>query len=189
MDIPARDVLGGKKYRLRLCLAALLGVLMMPTTASAEDGCYDPPGDVSGDATTNVLDVQCSIIGVLNSLLAEAPPSCNGQGPLSADLNCDDVLSVADVQLTISLALEVPLSPILDADGDQCVDACGSEDSDGDGIPDQDDAFPFDSSESVDTDGDGTGDNGDAFPDDPDEDTDTDGMEPGTTEMLFRRPR
>jgi len=40
-------------------------------------------------------------------------------------------------------------------------------DSDGDGVPDNLDAFPFDETETVDTDGDGVGDNADAFPLDP----------------------
>lgn len=50
-------------------------------------------------------------------------------------------------------------------------------DSDGDGIPDTEDAFPNDPSEWQDTDGDGHGDNSDAFPNDPSEwkDSDNDG--------------
>jgi len=64
----------------------------------------------------------------------------------------------------------------------------GNEDSDADGIPDSDDAFPLDPNESLDTDGDGVGDNadsdddgdgvpdyGDAFPTNPEETLDTDG--------------
>ena len=39
-------------------------------------------------------------------------------------------------------------------------------DSDGDGVPDSEDAFPDDPNESLDTDGDGVGDNADAFPED-----------------------
>ena len=63
-----------------------------------------------------------------------------------------------------------------------------NEDSDGDGIPDSDDAFPLDPNESLDTDGDGVGDNADsdddgdgvpdysdAFPTNPEETLDTDG--------------
>ena len=63
-----------------------------------------------------------------------------------------------------------------------------NEDSDGDGIPDSDDAFPLDPNESLDTDGDGVGDNadsdddgdgvsdyGDAFPTNPGESLDSDG--------------
>lgn len=51
-------------------------------------------------------------------------------------------------------------------------------DSDGDGIPDNQDAFPNDPTEWDDTDGDGFGDNGDLFPNDPAEhaDNDADGI-------------
>jgi hypothetical protein len=48
-------------------------------------------------------------------------------------------------------------------------------DSDGDGVIDSLDAFPFDPTETVDSDGDGVGDNGDAFPLDASETKDTDG--------------
>jgi hypothetical protein len=47
-------------------------------------------------------------------------------------------------------------------------------DTDGDGVPDEQDAFPDDPAEWADTDDDGVGDNADAFPDDPSETTDTD---------------
>ena len=50
-----------------------------------------------------------------------------------------------------------------------------SIDSDGDGVPDDEDAFPNDASETIDTDGDGVGDNADAFPDDANETVDSDG--------------
>ena len=40
-------------------------------------------------------------------------------------------------------------------------------DSDGDGVADEDDAFPNDASESVDSDGDGVGDNADYAPNNP----------------------
>ncbi|MFY0656345.1 MAG: collagenase [Neptunomonas phycophila] len=50
-------------------------------------------------------------------------------------------------------------------------------DSDGDGYPDDEDAFPNDPTEWEDTDGDGVGNNGDVFPNDPNEwaDSDEDG--------------
>lgn len=51
----------------------------------------------------------------------------------------------------------------------------GGVDTDSDGVPDVDDAFPNDPSESADTDGDGVGDNADAFPNDPTETLDSDG--------------
>ena len=51
-------------------------------------------------------------------------------------------------------------------------------DTDGDGTPDNSDAFPSDPSETMDTDGDGVGDNADAFPNDSSEvsDLDSDGV-------------
>lgn len=51
-------------------------------------------------------------------------------------------------------------------------------DSDGDGVSDDEDAFPNDPAETTDTDGDGVGNNADAFPTDPAEtmDTDLDGI-------------
>ena len=48
-------------------------------------------------------------------------------------------------------------------------------DSDGDGVPDWTDVFPFISGETVDSDGDGVGDNSDAFPNNAAETIDTDG--------------
>jgi amidase len=48
-------------------------------------------------------------------------------------------------------------------------------DRDGDGVDDDVDAFPDDSTETADTDGDGVGNNADAFPDDSTETADTDG--------------
>ena len=58
------------------------------------------------------------------------------------------------------------------------VDVFDLLDSDGDGVPDDDDIFPYDSNETMDSDGDGVGDNSDAFPDDPNEthDDDSDGI-------------
>lgn len=48
-------------------------------------------------------------------------------------------------------------------------------DNDGDGVPNDSDAFPNDPSEQVDSDGDGVGDNADVFPNDPSEQGDSDG--------------
>ena len=73
-------------------------------------------------------------------------------------LNADDVPSIGEpLQILRSLAV------------------VGPSDRDGDGVPDDEDAFPDDPTEWADTDGDGYGDNGDAFPDDPTEWADSDG--------------
>ena len=60
----------------------------------------------------------------------------------------------------------------------ELVDVFDILDSDGDGVPDADDVFPYDSNETADSDGDGVGDNEDAFPNDENEthDDDSDGV-------------
>jgi hypothetical protein len=84
---------------------------------------------------------------------------------------------------TLLLSVTGAIDPDGDADGDGVpnaddafpYDPSETTDSDGDGVGDNGDAFPNDPDETADTDGDGVGDNGDAFPTDPDETTDTDG--------------
>lgn len=62
---------------------------------------------------------------------------------------------------------------VLDADDNSPLDP--TNDSDGDGVANNADAFPRNSTETTDTDGDGVGDNADAFPSDPTETVDSDG--------------
>lgn len=57
-----------------------------------------------------------------------------------------------------------------------------SIDTDGDGVPDEDDAFPNDPNESADSDGDGIGDNADFSPNDPTDGADEPGEEDGDDE-------
>lgn len=94
-------------------------------------------------------------------------------------------------ELLLGLALIIVLSSstglyavgYLDSDGDGVVDnqdafpydLLESKDSDGDGVGDNTDAFPYDSKEQYDSDGDGIGDNEDAFPNNPMENKDSDG--------------
>ena len=58
-------------------------------------------------------------------------------------------------------------------------------DNDGDGIADEDDAFPQDANESSDSDGDGVGDNADTFPQDSNETSDDDGDGVGNNSDAF----
>jgi len=58
-------------------------------------------------------------------------------------------------------------------------------DSDGDGVFNENDAFPNDATESVDSDSDGVGDNADAFPNDATETLDSDGDEVGDNADAF----
>ena len=73
---------------------------------------------------------------------------------------------------TVGFSTDTNLLHVLGSDG---WSLWGEIDSDGDGVPDESDAFPSDPNETTDTDGDGVGDNADAFPSDPNETTDTDG--------------
>ncbi|MDC0305654.1 trypsin-like peptidase domain-containing protein [Akkermansiaceae bacterium] len=61
------------------------------------------------------------------------------------------------------------------ADGKPEAGIADSLDTDNDGMPDTEDAFPSDSTETADVDGDGVGDKSDAFPNDATETADTDG--------------
>ncbi len=81
----------------------------------------------------------------------------------------------------------------IDSDGDGVgddqdafpLDPTETSDTDGDGVGDNSDAFPNDDSETTDTDGDGVGDNSDAFPNDDSETTDTDGDGTGDNSDVF----
>lgn len=60
------------------------------------------------------------------------------------------------------------VTPYCNESGEGIILACIADtDNDGDGVPDMDDAFPYDESEYRDSDDDGIGDNSDAFPTDP----------------------
>lgn len=96
------------------------------TEVMAQQGCLQPPGDINDDNITNIVDVQC---GILIALFELSPPGalqpeCLKVPILKADLNCDDIRSVGDVQVAISYALGQTLNPAIDGDGNQCPDAC-----------------------------------------------------------------
>ncbi len=74
---------------------------------------------------------------------------------------------------------------VVSVDGGNPPNFGGIGDSDGDGVKDDIDAFPFDASETKDTDGDGVGDNADVFPNDGSETIDTDGDGTGDNSDAF----
>jgi hypothetical protein len=88
--------------------------------------------------------------------------------PDQIDTDADDIGDVCDS--------DDDNDGVLDADDNSPLDP--TNDSDGDGVANNADAFPLDSTETTDTDGDGVGDNTDAFPSDATEtiDTDDDGV-------------
>lgn len=108
------------------------------TTRNAEAVCLTPPGDVDATGNATVADVQCLILVNLWSLDGQtgAVPGClkiPGSPAIVADHNCDGVNNIADTLLAINFALKISLDPLLDANANQCVDACEIDsDSDGD---------------------------------------------------------
>ncbi|NUN12940.1 MAG: LamG domain-containing protein [Myxococcales bacterium] len=117
---------------LQLLLSALLFLVIIAKSPSAMSDCLNPPGDLTGDNKTDVVDTQCAILTALWSLVGSEtePPAClpaNSDPVAVADQNCDTVVSVADAQLVILFALGTPLAASLDADNNQCPDACEVE--------------------------------------------------------------
>lgn len=132
--------------KLGMFLLCLLPALSQ--TGVAQGYCLSPPGDLTGDGTTDVVDTQCAILAALWALTGSqtAAPNClpTGSNPIAmADQNCDAMVGVADAQLVIFFALGTPLAASLDADSNQCVDVC-EVDTDGDGDPDVVDCAPND---------------------------------------------
>ncbi|NUN13896.1 MAG: PQQ-dependent sugar dehydrogenase [Myxococcales bacterium] len=107
---------------------ALAVCVIVSTTSGGHAECPLLPGDVTGDGITNIVDVQCAIIGALAELAGTGElPECAIDNPLGPDLDCNDMTDVVDVQLAISFALGMPLSLAIDADSDLCVDSCAFE--------------------------------------------------------------
>ncbi len=110
------------------CTAALAAlVFALAPTAPARAACGPNFGDVNGNATVDVVDVQCSILAALWALgdpNAPVPPCVAGGDVAVADANCDGQPNVVDVQLLIGIVLGTPISASVDADGNGCPDAC-----------------------------------------------------------------
>lgn len=131
---------------------ALALALAVPND-NAHAVCLDPPGKITATGTdgtpiTNVVDVQCVILMVLWSLGGQIgdTPTClavPGSPAIVPDHNCDGVISVSDVIIATQFALASPLNEGLDANENDCVDACET-DIDGDGDFDLTDCAPLD---------------------------------------------
>ena len=112
-----------RMFRMALALS-LVVIVANPALAGI---CLEPPGDVTKSQSTDISDVQCTILVVLASLVqgdVSAPPACLQTSPSAADLNCDELTDVTDVLLLIQLALGVELGSSIDEDGDGCHDNC-----------------------------------------------------------------
>ena len=80
------------------------------------------PGDANGDGVVDVSDLQCA---VLASLAPESPPCLLDIG--AVDINCDDDVDVADIQLLVGLVLVFPAPGLpvgVDFNGNGVHDAC-----------------------------------------------------------------
>jgi len=129
----------------------------------------DPIGEIDSGSTTGLDDPTATETSV--------EPSADASTEVTADATSEDTTDEESEDTT-------------DEESEDTTDeaAAAAADTDGDGVPDDEDAFPTDPAESVDTDGDGIGDaadtdddgdgvpdNNDAFPTDPTESSDLDG--------------
>ncbi|NUN14270.1 MAG: putative metal-binding motif-containing protein, partial [Myxococcales bacterium] len=133
--------------RVFISIVALAGFSVSSSPRSAMAICLTPPGDITGDGTAAVTDVQCNILMNLWSLggqVDDVPTCLKGQGSPAfiADHNCDKVVNISDTLLAVSFALKQLLAVELDANANQCVDACET-DLDGDGDYDFTDCSPL----------------------------------------------
>ena len=104
--------------------------------------------------------------------------SSGGHGPFRGMV---DEVCIFDVVLD-----DAQVAGLNQASGTCDVDgSSGPVDTDGDGVSDDQDAFPNDPNETTDSDADGVGDNGDAFPNDPNETADSDGDGVGDNSDAF----
>lgn len=164
-----------------------LGVTYNDSGATATD-------NVDGDISENIVvtsNVDTTQIGSYTVKYNVLDGNNNAATEVTRNVTVEDIDTDGDGILDANdNCVNEPNSDQLDTDGDAVGNVCDSDD-DNDGVSDNEDAFPLDSTESVDTDGDGVGNNADldddgdgvidsidAFPLDPAEtlDTDLDGI-------------
>ena len=121
---------------------------------------------------------------------SRTPPSGSGQfnagidGTLRCSLGCQQILSQDENSWSFTATgatcssqnwgpSSCPSNYAWDSSFNNCTPL--PPDTDGDGVPDDQDAWPFDPTRTADTDNDGIADEFDAFPSDPGENADTDG--------------
>ncbi len=112
-----------------LSVAGLVPVEVNRARAQAKlggDVLATPAGDVTGDGSVDVSDVVCTVLEVLWTLAPDEGflPQCAAADPTAADVDCDGKVNVNDAVLVSTMALELPLNPAIDADGNGVVDAC-----------------------------------------------------------------
>ena len=110
--------------RFKWVQAALIVAICFSLELQAIATCPNVPGDVTADGETDVTDVQCAILSTLAILVGTPQPGCLPNGVEVADLNCDESASITDIQMVLGYALGLPLALTLDANGNNCIDAC-----------------------------------------------------------------
>ncbi|MED5272066.1 MAG: choice-of-anchor V domain-containing protein, partial [Candidatus Thermoplasmatota archaeon] len=139
-----------------------------------------PNTKVSGLSATHTNDG-----GTSWSFEWTAPASGSGQVSLQVAVNKvnNNGATSGDSWASLSWTIDEDIPPVTDTDGDGVDDEDDAfpddpnewDDTDGDGVGDNSDAFPNDATEWADTDGDGVGDNSDWAPNDSTESADSDG--------------
>ena len=118
-----------RRYSQAAIVLLVLVVVVQTAQAAA-------PGDVTGDEQVDVADLQCTVLASLNPV---PPPCLPGLG--AADLNCDGITDVVDIQLMVLIVLVYPqlgIPPDKDLNGNNIHDDCEGGGTDcGDGIIDQ----------------------------------------------------
>ena len=99
-------------------------LVVCASPALAVQKCSTPPGDVTGDGVTDILDIQCAILTVLSSLSGAGDPTCLNVPSEDGDLNCDGTPDIVDIVVGINLALGIPLADQVDGDQDGCPNGC-----------------------------------------------------------------
>ncbi|NUN14043.1 MAG: hypothetical protein HUU55_10460 [Myxococcales bacterium] len=109
-----------------VCGLVVLGVGSVTQAAPQTATCLSPPADFNGDGVTHVGDLQCQIM-VIKAKVAGLPlPDCLFVNEIDVDLDCNQNLTIVDVQLCIVVVLgpQYKWPSSIDADKDFCADAC-----------------------------------------------------------------
>ena len=150
--------------------AALAAAVLVGLAAAGADATASPlgdnRGDINGDGSISVVDINCFIASALAEASSMPAPACLA-GPVElVDLQCDGGITVLDVQREILIRLfelsqdaEIKsLLMVADANFNGLHDNC-EKDQDGDGLLDPVDNCPADPNpDQEDMDGDGLGD-------------------------------
>jgi hypothetical protein len=113
------------------CVVTCLFAWAFPLSIQAQ--CLEAVGDLNETATVDVTDVQCAILSVLSELTPTPDESlleCVNGDVSIADVNCDSLVNIIDVLVTLSKALNTPLPFPSDSNGNGCPTLCDAPSTD-----------------------------------------------------------